>query len=419
MKKYLYLSSIGLFLAMLWSCTSTPDTTKPKTTNLKNAPYVVMLSMDGFRWDYADSVPTPNLDYIAKHGVKAEYLLPSFPTFTFPNHYSLATGLYPNTHGIVFNHFHDPVTNKDFSTRNRKSVEDPEFWGGEPIWCTAEKEGVKTASFYWVGSETAICGCQPSFWKKYKESVSFEQRIDSVVNWLQLPMPERPHLITWYMHEPDATGHSDGPHTPATNAMVMKLDSLVGVFVKKVQALPIGKDVNIIILSDHGMSPVSPDRWVILNKKIKDEWVERINSNSPTLGIVAKEGYVDSIYNALGSFEHIKYWKSDEVPERLHFGSNPRIGDIVVTADSSWSVDYNSIRPPRKGAHGFDNKISDMRAIFYAMGPAFKQGYVQPPFPNVDIYPLIAKIMGLTPMPVDGNFKDVEGMLKNDTTEMN
>ncbi|MFA8450142.1 MAG: ectonucleotide pyrophosphatase/phosphodiesterase [Bacteroidales bacterium] len=413
MKKYLNILFLGLLSVVIISCKFPAKNSCHKdVASTENQPYVVMLSMDGFRWDYADSVPTPNLDRIAKNGVKAVSMKPSFPSFTFPNHYSLATGLYPNSHGLVFNKFHCPTTNKDYSIGDRKAVEDPDFYGGEPIWTTAEKQGITTASFFWVGSETSVCGCQPTIWKKYQHNLPFEDRIDSVVNWLQLPESKRPHLITWYMHEPDATGHKRGPHSRATDAVVMKLDSLVGVFVNKIESLPNASKINIIILSDHGMCRVSPERWVILKDKVKESWVKRINSYNPTLGIVANEGCKDSIWNALQTFEHIKAWKSSEVPERLHFGSNPRIGDFVVTADSAWSVDYTDRHPPKSGAHGFDNNITDMHAIFYAMGPAFKKGYTQPTFPNVDVYPLIAKILNIKPEPTDGKLEEVEGMLK-------
>ncbi|MFA8298793.1 MAG: ectonucleotide pyrophosphatase/phosphodiesterase [Hyphomicrobiales bacterium] len=413
----LYIALALTALVIMGACTQKNYNYNEKSTpnpnpNPADAPYVVMLSMDGFRWDYVDSVPTPNLDYIAENGVKAKSLKPSFPTFTFPNHYALATGLYPNNNGIVFNKFYDPELKKKYSIGNRKAVENPDFYKGKPIWVTAENQGMTTASFYWVGSETPICDCQPTFWKKYKHNFPFEKRIDSVVSWLQLPEARRPHLITWYMHEPDASGHRYGPHSKKTDKVVMEMDSLVGVFLTKVQALPIGKKVNIIILSDHGMSPVSDKRWTILKKHIPKRWVKRINGYNPTLSIVANEGYVDSIDMALAKIDHISYWKSTEVPERLHFGSNPIIGDFVVTADSSWSVDYNDLHPPRRGAHGYDNNIMDMHAIFYAIGPAFKEGYTKETFENVNIYPLIAKILKLKPAPVDGDLKNVEDILK-------
>jgi len=195
------IGSIGLF-----SCKQSNRSDQ----NSQTQPYLVMLSLDGFRWDYADKVPTPNLDKIAKMGVKAESLQPSFPSKTFPNHYTIATGLYPDHHGIVLNAFYDPETDRYYSIRDRKTVEDGTFYGGEPIWNTAEKQGVKAGTFFWVGSDADIQKMHPSYWKKYEHNFPFEQRIDSVISWLQLPEEKRPHLILWYMHEPDSKGHRYG-----------------------------------------------------------------------------------------------------------------------------------------------------------------------------------------------------------------
>jgi len=231
-------------------------------------PYVVMLSMDGFRWDYPDKCPTPNLDRIAETGVKARSLQPAFPSKTFANHYTMATGLYPDHHGIVDNSFYDPATGKHYSISNRQAVEDPSFYGGEPIWVTAEKNGITAASFFWVGSEAPVNGIQPTYWKRYDHDVPFEQRIDSVIYWLNLPEEMRPHLITWYMDEPDGIGHGEGPYSEKTFRMVAYLDSLLGVFLDKIEALPIASQVNIIVTSDHGMGPVSPDRCIILKEYI-------------------------------------------------------------------------------------------------------------------------------------------------------
>ena len=193
---------IIFFLIFNYSCKNSEQKTEE--------PYVVMLSVDGFRWDYPDKVPTPNLDYIAENGVKAKSLKPAFPTKTFPNHYSMATGLYPDHHGIVLNSFYDEEMDKYYEIRNREAVENPDFYGGEPIWVTAENQNVTSASYFWVGSEAAVNGVSPTYWKKYDHSFHFEQRIDSVIAWLQLPEKERPHLILWYIHEPDNIGYRLG-----------------------------------------------------------------------------------------------------------------------------------------------------------------------------------------------------------------
>ncbi len=379
----------------------------------ESRPYLVVLSMDGFRWDYPDSIPTPNLDAIAATGVKAVSLMPAFPTKTFPNHYTMATGLYPNNHGIVLNSFWDPDSNIYYAISKREAVENGYFYGGEPIWNTAEKQGVKSASFFWVGSEAVIDGYQPSITKRYDWRVPYEDRIDSVLTWLQLPEGQRPHLIMWYMNEPDHSGHDYGPFARETNEVIMYQDSLLGVYIERISALPNADEINLIITSDHGMQASSPDRTEYLEDYIKESWIAEIQGYNPNYNILAAEACLDSLYNALLLAENFKVWKAEEVPERLHYGSNPRCMDLVVCADSAWRIKMK--RDERRGSlgdHGYDNRNTDMHAIFYATGPAFKKGHLHPTFNNVDLYPLMAHILGLVPAEVDGEFGNVEEMLK-------
>lgn len=405
MKTNILIPAILLTFLFLSSC-NCPQKTEDK-------PYVVMLSIDGFRWDYPDSVATPNLDKMAETGVKAKSLRPSYPTKTFPNHYSMATGLYPDHHGIVMNSFYDPELDDNYAVGKRESVEDPKFYAGEPIWVTAEKQGTKSASYFWVGSETPIQGIQPSIWKKYEHNFPFEQRIDSVISWLQLPEEQRPHLITWYMHEPDGVGHEYGPDAAETRKMNHYLDSLIGVFNHKISQLAFADKINVIVTSDHGMGQIYPDSVVYLDDVIPARWVNRYEGGNPAFNILAEEGCVDSILMVLSKTPHLKAWKRDEIPAHLHYGSNPRVLDINVVADSAWSINtrdrkvYSSF-----GTHGYDNQNTDMHAIFYAYGPAFKENHLQPTFNNVDLYILIANILGLEPAETDGNFEHVKGMLR-------
>lgn len=378
---------------------------------VEDKPYVVMLSVDGFRWDYADEVPTPNLDKIANMGVKAESLKSSFPTKTFPNHYSIATGLYSDHHGIVLNSFYDPESGRYYSIFDREAVEDGYFYGGEPIWVTAENQGVISGSYFWVGSEAEIKGVRPTYWKKYEHKFPYKQRIDSVISWLQKPIEIRPHLILWYFDEPDHTGHLFGPDSKELKEKVVQLDSLIGYFITEIQNLPISDKINIIVTSDHGMANISDGRKVTLEDHLNMEWVEEMQGYNPNYNIKAREGYIDSIYNQLLEIEHISFWKSELVPERLHYGTNDRTLDFVVVADSSWSLLPNADKGVGFGAHGYDNKNKDLHAIFYAYGPAFKENYIAPTFNNVDIYPLIAHILNLKPAIVDGSLDNVIGLL--------
>lgn len=404
--KYLKLSLVAIILVLLAGSCKLADKTE-------NENYVVVLSMDGFRWDYTDMTDTPVLDSIARIGVRATSFKPAFPSKTFPNHYSLATGLYPDNHGIVQNNFYDDVLGAIYRIGDRNAVENGEFYGGEPIWVTAEKQGVTAASYFWVGSEAPIQGIQPTYWKRYDHNFPNEARVDSVINWLQLPVEKRPRLIMWYFSEPDGYGHQYGPGSEEVNKKVTQLDSLLGVFIQKLNQLPHKNKVDFIILSDHGMSSISADRYIDLQEHIKQDWVSRAHGGNPAFMIKAAEGCADSILTVLSEVPNLKAWKNEDVPERLNYGKNPRTMDILVLADNTWSIGWGEVRGSySKGTHGYDNDEMDMHAIFYALGPSFRKGYTHETIEVVDLYPLIAHLLKLQPAEVDGKLSKTRGMLK-------
>lgn len=375
--------------------------------------YVVMLSMDGVRWDYPSRANTPNLDFIEQNGVKVEYVIPAFPTKTFPNHYTMATGLYPDNHGLVDNSFYCPELNMRYSIGNREAVENSDFYFGEPIWATAENQDVTAASFFWVGSELPINNVQPTYWKKYDHDVSYSDRIDSVLYWLNLAEEKRPRLVMLYFDEPDSQGHSTGPDSPQIDELMHNLDSLIGVLYNGIKELPFADDVNFIVTSDHGMTAVSADRYVNLLDYVDRSWIKYYQGGNPVMSLEPEDNMEDSLYNKLKKAEHISVWKKDEVPERLNYGKSNRIKDIVVLADSSWSL---GIGEPRKdfyaGAHGWDNANKDMHTTLYAVGPVFKSGFTLESIELVDLYPLVAHILNIEPAEVDGKLDRVKPMLK-------
>ncbi|WP_343587430.1 ectonucleotide pyrophosphatase/phosphodiesterase [Flavobacterium sp.] len=371
--------------------------------------YVVLVSMDGFRWDYGKMYNLPNLKQIEKKGVHAKSMKPSYPSKTFPNHYSIVTGLYPDHHGIINNVFYDASLNQSFSlSSNAKN--DSRFYGGNPIWNLAEQQGVKTASFFWPGSD--IDKRNPSYFKNYDGKVPYGARIDTVMKWLQLPEKQRPHLVTLYFDEPDHTGHNFGPHSPKTEKTVIKMDSIMGEISRRLDQLPIGKQINLIIVSDHGMADISNDKKVAVLDYIKPEWLGYKDVINPIMSLQAKPGYQDSIVNALKKVPHIKFWKSTEVPKRLHYGTNPRVHDFVIEADKGWSLVGKESTHINGGTHGYDNNEKDMHAIFYAKGPAFKVNKKVKTFQNVSVYPLIAHILGLQVGEIDGKLSDIEDALR-------
>jgi predicted AlkP superfamily pyrophosphatase or phosphodiesterase len=375
--------------------------------------YVLLVSLDAFRWDYPQIYNTPNINKIAVEGVKADWLIPSFPTVTFPNHYTIATGLYPDHHGVIDNNFLAPDLGLSYRMSDRAAVENPSFYGGEPIWITAEKQGAKAASFFWVGSEAPVGGRHPTYWKKYDGSISFEARIDTVVKWFGYPKEKRPELVTLYFDEPDATSHRFGPISPQTEKVVGRLDSLVGVLRSKLSSLPFSRRINLILISDHGMGAVSRNRYINIKDIVPDRMISSLSGGNPVYFINPVEGRGDSVIMLLKGKKGLKAWVKTNLPARLHFGTNPRIPQIVVLADSSWSIgirsDPSSIRG---GAHGYDNADSDMFSIFYATGPAFKRNYRFHTMNNTDIYGMICRILHLRPAQNDGNTKDYEMILR-------
>lgn len=371
-------------------------------------PYVILVSLDGFRWDYSKQFSTPNLDAIAKAGVHAKAMKPSYPSKTFPNHYAIVTGLYPDHHGIINNNFYDPLLQKSFSLSTDAKC-DAQFYGGNPIWNVAEQQGVKTASYFWPGSDTGEKS--PSIYKKYDDTVSYAKRIDTVIDWLNLPEKDRPHLITLYFDEPDHTGHTFGPLSKENEKMVVKMDSIIGTLVHKLEALPIGDKINLIVVSDHGMTDISDAKKVAVLDYLKPNWLGYHQVINPVMSIQANEGCKDSIAQALKKVRNIKFWAVRDLPKRFHFGSNPRVLDFVIEAKKKYSLIANVDQKIKGGTHGYDIRNKDMHAIFYAKGPNFKKDKRTARFQNVSVYPLIAAILELQIEKVDGDLQEVNSFL--------
>lgn len=370
--------------------------------------YVVVLSMDGFRSDYPTRAHTPVLDSLGKAGVKAAFR-PCYPSVTFPNHYSMATGLHPDHHGIIHNSFYAPELDSVYTKRSN----DARFFGGEPIWNTAERQGVRTATFYWVGSEIAVNGRQPSTWKKFDSSIPFRNRADSIIAWLQRPEKTRPHLVMWYLEEPDYSGHVCTPDSPATMKAVERVDSTLGYFFNRAHTLDIFDKIDFIVVSDHGMATFTPEQSVNLAEYLPRDSFRYVFDGVPTL-LYPNEGYTETAYEILKRVPHITVWKKGEVPERFVYGKNARIPELIVAPDiGTYVVFGNQPKAKAGGAHGYDNFTPEMEGIFYAAGPSFKTHTVLPAMPNVNLYLIIARLLGITPAPNDGDSLQVEQLFKS------
>ena len=377
--------------------------------------YVLLISMDGFRYDYLEKANTPNFDKIVKTGASAKALVPIFISKTFPNHYSIATGMYAENHGLIANSFYAPDLDKPYSIRDRKAVENGQFYDGEPIWVTAENQGVKTASYFWVGSEASINGVQPTYWKRYDQKASFESRIDTVMTWFSYPIKQRPRLALLYFHEPDGTGHEYGPNSPEIVMQIERLDNVLGNLISKINKLDISSKLNVIIVSDHGMTDVYPENSIDLSS-YTDLSLLSVSGAGPTVFISSdSKKLLKNAYNDLKSINNANiYWKN-KIPKRFHYRNHVRIPDILVLADEGWSLmplGHGSYNP--KGSHGYDNLLDNMKAIFIANGPSFKSGYKREEFENIHIYPLVAHILGIKPYKkIDGDLEIVKDLLSN------
>ena len=379
--------------------------------------YTVIISLDGSRWDYPDYFHMPFFDSLAAVGVKAR-MEASYPSSTFPNHYTMATGLVPDHNGLVNNSFWNPETQHGYAIRDDESRFDPRYYLGEPIWVTAQRQGVKTGVIYWVGSDIPIKGEYPAYYRNWNEEPhwTFEERCDELVRLMSLPEAERPRLVMGYFDEPDHQGHVHGPFAAETKAMAEQMDSLMHSLYLRLMKLPYADRINFIVTGDHGMAEISQERFIAWYDVIPEGWTERIIGSIPT-SIWAREEYVDSLYERLSGVEHLSVWRHGEVPEYLNYGTSDRLGQLIVAPDLGWQ--FNFAPSTGNGAHGFDPRETDMMVAFRAVGPDFKKGYEAPftegeqsAFHNTDLYPLLCRLLGIEPAPVDGKLERIRKILK-------
>lgn len=380
-----------------------------KSDRIDEDPIVVVVSMDGFRWDYCKHAATPHFDKLAETGVRASRMIPSFPTKTFPNHYSLVTGLFPDKHGIINNTFFASDLGDLYRIRNREMVKNGACYFGEPIWVSAEKQGILTAPYFWVGSEAVIGGIRPSYQYFYDGNVPYSDRIETILKLLALPAEKRPGLLMLYFDEPDAVGHRYGPDARETRLVIEEMDALLGELMEGLDALPCAAQINLIVLSDHGMASISPERYVNIYDHVDTVLIDDLYGGNPVYLIDAAEGMADSVAGLLNAVHGLGAWAEADIPAHLHYGSHPRFPDVLVLADSLWSVGTHSDASAyRGGAHGYDPRFTRMHTIFFAKGPAFRSdGFVHPPFSNVEVYGMLCHILGIEAAANDGDLDRV------------
>ncbi len=392
------LRRVVLAVAVLLSgCASIPDSSAPP------APLLILVSIDGFRPDYLDREITPNLSALAREGVRAE-MRPAFPSLTFPNHYTLVTGLRPDRNGVVNNQMEDPDhPGVVFTLRDRAVNTMPYWWeDATPLWVSAEQQGVRTATMFWPGSEVAIHGVRPSDWVLFDQTLSSAARVDTVVEWLDRPPAERPRFITLYFDTVDTAGHRFGPDSAELNAAVQDVDGAIGRLIYELSRRRLTLHTNIVIVSDHGMTPVSDQQVVDMDAIVPPSTLRYVWPPSQLAGIAPNEGESEAVEAALlGRHGHVECWRRDALPAAFHSGTHRRTPPIVCMADVGWTLlssAYPRPYPVSGGAHGYDPQDPSMAALFLAHGPAFARDVTLPPFENVDVYPLLATLIGVTPV---------------------
>lgn len=381
------------------------------------SPIVILISIDGWRWDYLERFRPPTLSRIATSGVRAEGLVPAFPSKTFPNHYSIVTGLYPNRHGIISNNIADPLLPGRFTLSNRRVQQDTRWWGGEPLWVTTERQGQIAATMFWPGSDAEIAGDRPTFWRIFDNELSNDARVDQLLDWLKHPEPGRPTFLTLYFSDVDNAGHHEGPDSDATREAAQHVDAAIGRLVAGVQAAGLTARTNFVLVSDHGMAPLSPERTIVLDDYVDMSTVDLIDS-SPIATLNPRSGSNEALYSALkDKHPALQVFTRDNLPADYRLRGHPRLPAVIAIAEDGWHImtRANVQREDdleRGGTHGYDPRHRSMHGLFIAAGPQFRSGVVVPSFENVHIYELLCRVLGLRPASNDGDLAVTRGFLR-------
>ncbi|USI99829.1 ectonucleotide pyrophosphatase/phosphodiesterase [Xanthomonas prunicola] len=401
--------------ALLAACSSQPSSrSAPRVpaaaanTASASAPHTLLLiSIDGLRADMLDRGITPNLSQLARAGVRARWMTPSYPSLTFPNHYTVVTGLRPDHNGIVHNSMRDPALGS-FWLSKPDAVGDARWWGGEPVWVGVEKSGQHAATWSWPGSEAAIKGVRPAQWRHYEEGVSLDTRVDAVRNWLKTDAAQRNRLVTLYFEHVDEAGHDHGPESREYASAVRAVDAAIGKLLAGMQRDGTRARTNIVVVSDHGMAEVAPGHAISV-EDIAPPQIATAVTDGQVIGFEPMPGQQAAAEaSLLGPHTHYDCWRKTELPARWHYGSHPRIPPIVCQMQEGWDALFPDRLAKRaqqdtRGSHGFDPGLPSMRAVFLAQGPDLARDKTLPGFDNVDVYALMTRLLGIPAAPNDGN----------------
>ena len=402
-----------LLVLLLAACTPSGEGERP--------PPLLLISIDGFRHDYLERADTPALDRLVEGGLHAGRLVHIFPTKTFPGHYTLVTGLYAENHGVVANSMWDPRREASFSLGDRDAVGDGFWYGGEPLWVTAEEQGLTAATYFWPGSEARIAGDRPTYWRPYRGETPHDERIDQVLAWLDLPDRERPDFLTLYFSSVDSTGHRYGPDAPEVIDEVERVDADLGRLLDGLEQRGRLGAMHLIVVSDHGMQAVSPERTIMLGDYLPLDRVH-VSDWGPNAMIWAGDMDADAILAALEDLPHARAWPRSDIPEHLHFRDHPRVPDVLVSAEPGWMISNKAYlagndRYPLRGMHGWAPEVETMHGLFIAHGPAFPTGSRTDRVESVNVYELMCALLEIEPASNDGDRATWSGLLENWTMQ--
>ncbi|MBX3042369.1 MAG: alkaline phosphatase family protein [Candidatus Kapabacteria bacterium] len=383
------------------------------TKSEDNKQIVILVSLDGFRWDYLDRGKSPKLSEIASDGVRASSLQPQFPTMTFPNHYSIITGLVPENHGIIANYFNNLYDTTFFSLK-QPYVTNSIWYMGEAFWETARRNGIITASYFWPGSEIELDYRRPNYYHIYDHNRPYEERVNGVLDWLSLPDSLMPRFVTLYFDETDSKAHRHGTDSPMLNDGIVRVDKIVAMLDSGITSLGLKERVNLIILSDHGMADMAEDRIIAIDEILHDKTDISITALSTLAFINPPKDKINSVYQKLKKSEKgYKVYLKKDIPKRLRYSKHPFISEIMMFAEHGWLIgDTRKWSDKYIATHGYDNKHPEMHGIFIARGPAFKNNYKSGTLNNIDIYPLLCKLFDIYPAGnIDGDILNIIHLL--------
>jgi predicted AlkP superfamily pyrophosphatase or phosphodiesterase len=379
---------------------------------------LLLISIDGLRWDFLDRHPAPALRRLAEEGVAARSLIPVFPSKTFPNHYTIVTGLYPEHHGIVDNTMADQALGR-FSLGDRDAVGDGRWWGGEPIWVTAQRQGLLSATCFWPGSEAEIAGARPTYWMPYDAGLAGEQRVRTVLEWLDLPAERKPTLLTLYWSDVDSAAHRTGPDSPDTAAAIARVDGWMALLLEGLEQRGLDDRVNVLVVSDHGMASTPAAQTIYLEDYVELDGVE-ITGGTPTLLLRPPAERIESVRRALtGAHPALSVWRRERTPRRWHFRDHPRIPPLLAGADEGWNLrtrreaarEGDASQSPPLGMHGYDPRLPSMHGILIGRGPGLASSTRTASIENIHLYELMCRLLAIEPARNDGSASAVKRLL--------